>query len=322
MVQSPCLTRIRLDFGSFAAYDVEPANIPDIFSERPVIVYGKWRGQPQGKITLRGQSGTKLYQTSIDVATVTPQLSNSALRYLWARTRLAQLSDYSQLHQGQATVAEITRLALRYGLLSAHTSFVAIDTYARRSDGELATVQQVLPLPEGVSDLAVGKAGGALTIKSLAAAALSAPPLPERASQFETERRKAETKDQDTSRGDQNAAAGREQEVLPVRVGEIRVAGELTEPAVRDMVAKHLAEIESCFASVAAQLFREKFTVQWVIDPLGKVSQVRILFGQGTADASERCLVEEIERWHFPRLSGKGPVTVTASFLLGHQDTE
>ena len=53
-VKSPLLTRIHLDWGGFEAYDVEPVAVPDVFAERPALVYGKWRGQPKGKITVKG----------------------------------------------------------------------------------------------------------------------------------------------------------------------------------------------------------------------------------------------------------------------------
>ena len=51
---------------------------------------------------------------------------------------------------------EVTRLGLKYGLLTEFTSFVAVDQRVRRQDGRVETVKQPLPLPEGVSDLAVG----------------------------------------------------------------------------------------------------------------------------------------------------------------------
>ncbi len=46
-------------------------------------------------------------------------------------------------------------LGLKYHLMTQYTSFVAVDTIVRDT-GELVTVKQPLPLPEGVSDYAVG----------------------------------------------------------------------------------------------------------------------------------------------------------------------
>jgi len=66
------------------------------------------------------------------------------------------LSDYDQFGQDEARKAEVTRLGLAYHLLTAHTSFVAVDTLVRNTGGQSTTVTQPLPLPEGVSDAAVG----------------------------------------------------------------------------------------------------------------------------------------------------------------------
>ena len=52
---------------------------------------------------------------------------------------------------------EITQLGLTYHLLRSETSFVAVDHVARNSDpNSTPSIAQPLPLPAGVSDLAVG----------------------------------------------------------------------------------------------------------------------------------------------------------------------
>jgi Ca-activated chloride channel family protein len=58
-------------------------------------------------------------------------------------------------------VAEITSLGLTYGLLTRYTSFVAVQEIVRRTAGGADNVDQPLPLPAGVSDLAVGVTSGA-----------------------------------------------------------------------------------------------------------------------------------------------------------------
>jgi Ca-activated chloride channel family protein len=57
-------------------------------------------------------------------------------------------------------MAEITALGLSYGLLTRYTSFVAVQEIVRRTTEGADDVDQPLPLPEGVSDLAVGVTAG------------------------------------------------------------------------------------------------------------------------------------------------------------------
>lgn len=156
-IGSPVLARVAVDFGAFDAYDVEPPSLPDVLAERPVIVFGKWRGQPQGTITLTGFAADGPYTAQLDAGSVEPLESNAALRYLWARHRIALRSDYYLLDASDALVDEITQLGLAYNLLTAYTSFVAIDQVVR-ADGQIVTVKQPLPMPQGVSDYAVGEA--------------------------------------------------------------------------------------------------------------------------------------------------------------------
>ncbi len=156
MIESPVLTRVKVDFGKWEVYDVEPLSIPDVFAERPILIFGKWRGKPAGEITLRGVTGTTPYTNRIDIRKEKPSESNSALRYLWARHRVSLLSDYNVIRNDPDRVKEVTHLGLTYNLLTAYTSFVAIDTEVRVKGGEAVTVKQPLPLPQGVSDYAVG----------------------------------------------------------------------------------------------------------------------------------------------------------------------
>jgi len=51
-ISAPVLTQAVSQFIGFDAYDVEPPTIPDVLAERPVVIYGKYRGQPKGKITI------------------------------------------------------------------------------------------------------------------------------------------------------------------------------------------------------------------------------------------------------------------------------
>ncbi|MCH9697269.1 MAG: VWA domain-containing protein [Gammaproteobacteria bacterium] len=155
-IESPLLTGISLEFNDFEVYDVEPQKVPDLFAERPLVVYGKWRGQAQGTIKIHGHTGTDSYSESIDVSTALNDDTNQALRYLWARQRIAELGDYQRLQPDSEQKAEITTLGLSYNLLTAYTSFIAIDQQIANTSGSTKSVKQPLPLPKGVSNLAVG----------------------------------------------------------------------------------------------------------------------------------------------------------------------
>lgn len=155
-IASPLLTHIAVTFNGFKTYDVEPVKVPDMFAERPIAVIGKWRGNPEGKITISGQSGKNPFSQTFRVADVEPSDKNSALRQLWARKKLAELSDFNTLRGGMDNKDAIVNLGVKYNLLTEHTSFVAVHEIVRNPEGQSRDVAQPLPLPSGVSNFAVG----------------------------------------------------------------------------------------------------------------------------------------------------------------------
>jgi Ca-activated chloride channel family protein len=154
-VKAPLLTDIQVKFQGFAASDVEPPALPDLFAQRPLIIFGRYR-DAHGQIKVTGKTAAGDYHTVIPVSPEMADKGNIALKYLWARERIARLDDYGKL--GAEVKKEVTDLGLRYHLMTQYTSFVAVDTIVRDT-GEVVTVKQPLPLPEGVSDYAVGEHG-------------------------------------------------------------------------------------------------------------------------------------------------------------------
>jgi Ca-activated chloride channel family protein len=155
-IESPVLTDVRVRAKGFEVYDVEPQHQPDLFASRPIVVFGKWRGSPSGTIELTGRNGSGEYNESFDVASAAADPANSALRYLWARSRIAELGDYGMGQVTDERKREITRLGLDYNLLTPYTSFIAVREKIVNPNGDAQDVNQPLPLPMGVSDMAVG----------------------------------------------------------------------------------------------------------------------------------------------------------------------
>ncbi|MEO0226004.1 MAG: VIT domain-containing protein [candidate division WOR-3 bacterium] len=150
-IESPLLTDIKVTFEDFDAYEVEPIAMPDLFAERPLILFGKYKNA-SGEIKVVGRTPRGDYVKKIEVTASCEDNQNRALKYLWARERIARLADYGRV--GVDVKEEVTKLGLKYHLMTEYTSFVAVDKVVRET-GEIVTVKQPLPLPQGVSDYAV-----------------------------------------------------------------------------------------------------------------------------------------------------------------------
>lgn len=163
LIDSPVLTSVQAHFEGLDVYDVEPAHLPDVFAQRPVLVFGKWRAAPgaedgRARARITGESAAGPYRELVTAdAAAAPQAQGTpTLGFLWARHRIARLSDQEGLVGGQTQKPSITELGLKYSLLTQYTSFVAVDRLVRNAGGFNATAHQPSPLPQGVTDLAVG----------------------------------------------------------------------------------------------------------------------------------------------------------------------
>lgn len=157
-IQTPVLTDIQVRSIGFETYDVNPFRFPDLFAQRPIVLFGKWRGPVAGTIELTGKTGQGDFISRFDVASSQPDEGNSALRYLWARSRISELSDYGSSDLADDSIKAITALGLKYNLLTRYTSFIAVREVVTNPTGTADDVKQPLPLPMRVSELAVGGA--------------------------------------------------------------------------------------------------------------------------------------------------------------------
>ncbi|MGD9040737.1 MAG: VIT domain-containing protein [Desulfobacteraceae bacterium] len=304
LIQSPVLTGIDVDFGKFQVYDVEPPSIPDVLADRPVILFGKWRGKPRGHIEVRGSSGKGAYIKKIPVAKAKPLKTNSALRYLWARHRIALLSDYNRLRPQDERVKEVTTLGLTYNLLTAYTSFVAIDAQVRLVDGRPVTVKQPLPLPQGVSDLAVGNG---MVAKQRASAAP--------AMEF---RRGAPGKGWSASKDEELRSLVKASERGQIKISKVSVAEGLSESNVMKVLEKDMAAINACTNQGSGQVSRPKDRVAFnlIVGPDGRVKKAQIEKGKEKYKDFEQCVVKWLKNLKFPMQTGGKDTLVTITFAL------
>ncbi|GGG47027.1 VIT and vWA domain-containing protein [Bizionia arctica] len=154
-IETPLLTQVKLKTKGFEIYDMAPSSIPDVFAARPVLVYGKYHGKPEGTILITGYQGKKKFKQEFKVSASNLSDKNKALPYLWARKKIEELDDYNVLFYNDVK-DEVIALGLKYNLLSKYTSFVAVDETIVNKDGVIKSVKQPLPMPENVNNAAVG----------------------------------------------------------------------------------------------------------------------------------------------------------------------
>ncbi len=148
-VSHAALTDIEIDWGDMTVADTHPAQLPDLFVGRPLVVSGRFEGEP-GSVTVSGTVDEARRSFSLeanDQAGGGPSVAK-----VWARANIADLSDRHTTAadpHGELRDA-IRRIALQHHLVSNYTSFVAVDS-SETTEGQYGvTVHQAVPVPDGV----------------------------------------------------------------------------------------------------------------------------------------------------------------------------
>ncbi len=154
-LENPLLVNPAVHFVGGSVADVTPAHLPDVFSAKPVVVYGRYTQPGRTRLTLTGRSGGRGWSRTVDLDLPATPSAGSSVASLWARARLAEMKGDGYTAQAMGGKPEneeaMTKLALDYGIMSETTSFVAIDRSVSNDGGKPTTVAVPTEMPSGVT---------------------------------------------------------------------------------------------------------------------------------------------------------------------------
>jgi Ca-activated chloride channel family protein len=134
-IQLPALTNICVNWGESAEF--YPEIVPDLYAGEPLWLLARLPSEPT-LIELCGELNGLDWRLNVngwDAATAAG--SGDSLAKLWARKKIEALEDSLMFGADrELTRLEITATALEYGLLTRHTSLVAVDKTPRRMGDE------------------------------------------------------------------------------------------------------------------------------------------------------------------------------------------
>ena len=148
-VSHPAMTDLSIAWGGMKVSEVFPQRLPDLFVGRPVILTGRFEGDSTEPIRISGTAGDA--RRSFDV----PMSGHEAAKHaglppVWARMKIADLFDRATYDENVELPQLIKRTALDYGLMSAYTAFVAVDSMTKTAGEHGTTVAVPVPVPAGV----------------------------------------------------------------------------------------------------------------------------------------------------------------------------
>jgi len=124
-IQHPVLTDLRLEGGPVEIDGVYPVRIPDVFAGEELVLFGRFSGEGQSQITIRGERQGEDLDFSTEMLFPETSSANDYIPRLWASRKLGHLERQVWTEgMTEALAEEIRSVALRYGLPSRFTAYL------------------------------------------------------------------------------------------------------------------------------------------------------------------------------------------------------
>jgi len=150
-----------------------PSLIPDLYQQQPMIITTRWpkavNTLKKSTITVEGQLGSSNWQEQINIpSNDIDYKSNKGIAQWWARQKIKELMQQhrqSDSHIKALLQKQITDLSIKHQLISAYTSFIAVEEKISRKASSTLTTKAIANLmPQGSTQI-VPLANTALGVK-------------------------------------------------------------------------------------------------------------------------------------------------------------
>jgi Ca-activated chloride channel family protein len=154
LIDSPVLVDVSIDWNGLPVADVYPSKLPDLFAGQTIALVARYTAAASGTAYVEARVGSQHVRLPVAVELPGTAEDNAALAPLWARWRIEDLAEEMMTADAAAKEEleqQVTDLAVEFRLVSAYTSFVAVDESRTVGNGDPTLVAQPVEMPEGVS---------------------------------------------------------------------------------------------------------------------------------------------------------------------------
>lgn len=151
LVSAPLMQSARLEWSGVRVSETWPRSAPDLLPGRPVTVLGRYDSPGSGTATIRGYVRGATASVSVPIA-LSAMPNDGALDRLWARAKIAELAAEANRGERSERSAreEILSTAIRHGISSPFTAFIAVDGSRVTQGTDRTTIVQPVAMPAGV----------------------------------------------------------------------------------------------------------------------------------------------------------------------------
>ncbi|MCA9699241.1 MAG: hypothetical protein KC431_17080, partial [Myxococcales bacterium] len=148
------LEDLKIDWDGLEVDSIYPGRLPDLYASHAVVILGRYR-EPQGRSvapTISGRNVGKKTRETLAVQVLRSGEDDRVLETLWARSKITDTD--ARYWDGEIDRPSheriVTNIGLEHHLVTAFTSFVAVDRSRVVGDGNPDFVRQAVDGPEDV----------------------------------------------------------------------------------------------------------------------------------------------------------------------------
>jgi len=170
-------------------------------------------------------------------------------------------------------------------------------------------VDQPLPLPQGVSDYAVGE-----VTKSMALAPQSPTMYRQEGAAQHDEVMRAKTGPGGMGNSTGSNAVADKKSIPSITIGDIAVSGGLSEEAFRAVIEKHIDRLEKCYKAGPS---KGKVTVAFSINTDGTIKTIKTASDTLKNKTVTNCIIDEMKKFIFPAGIDGRETTAAITLIVG-----
>lgn len=155
-ISTPVLTDVSLTTRGISLEEIYPEAISDLWNQKPLVFKARYTAPGKGTVTIKGRSGGRPYEETLEVTLPEKEPAHSSLASLWARAKVDDLMgrDWMGLQRGTVKTDirdSVIKVALEHRIMTQFTSFVAVEETVVTIGGKPTKVIVPAEMPDGVS---------------------------------------------------------------------------------------------------------------------------------------------------------------------------
>jgi Ca-activated chloride channel family protein len=125
----PAMADLELQINGVQVYDLAPDHLPNLFHGAPVRVYGRYRGQGEAHVTLKGTIQGRSVVQSMTLPFPAQDEANPEIERMWAMKHVDQLLKQTD-GAAKKSIDEIIHLGEAFSIVTPYTSFLVLENDA------------------------------------------------------------------------------------------------------------------------------------------------------------------------------------------------